>query len=128
MTSKIPDSNAQLSFLPFCPNEIIPSKFGATKEPCGYDFGFPEILQFFFLVVNTVAIIVAGQFGKCTLTCKFAFSWLYCISRGGLTLMMMMMIMIMTMTMAMMMTMTMMVMKMMMMSYLYGAFPKLSTP
>ena len=59
MTSKIPDSNAQLSFLPFCPNEIIPSKFGATKEPCGYDFGFPEILQFFFLVVNTVAIIVA---------------------------------------------------------------------
>ena len=128
MTSKIPDSNAQLSFLPLCPNEIIPSKSGATKEPCGYDFGFPEILQF-FLVDNTVAIIVAGQVGKCTLTCKFAFSWLYCISRGGLTLMMMMMmIMIMTMTMAMMMTMTMMVMKMMMMSYLYGAFPKLSTP
>ena len=127
MTSKIPESNAQLSFLPLCPNEIIPSKSGATKEPCGYDFGFPEILQFFFLVVNTVAIIVAGQVGKCTLTCKFAFSWLYCISRGGLTLMMMMMvIMIMTMTMAM--TMTMVVMKMMMMSYLYGAFPKLSTP
>ena len=92
------------------------------------DFGFPEILQFSFLAVNTVAIIVAGQVGKCTLICKFAFSWLYCISRGGLTLMMMMMIMIMTMTMAMMMTMTMMVMKMMMMSYLYGAFPKLSTP
>ena len=92
------------------------------------DFGFPEILQFFFLVDNTVAIIVAGQVGKCTLTCKFAFSWLYCISRGGLTLMMMMMIIIMTMTMAMMMTMTMMVMKMMMISYLYDAFPKLSTP
>ena len=92
------------------------------------DFGFPEILQFFFLAVNTVAIIVAGQVGKCTLICKFAFSWLYCISRGGLTLMMMMVIMIMTMMMAMMMTMTMMVMKMMMISYLYDAFPKLSTP
>ena len=92
------------------------------------DFGFPEILQFFFLAVNTVAIIVAGQVGKCTLICKFAFSWLYCISRGGLTLMMMMVIMIMTMMMAMMITMTMMVMKMMMISYLYDAFPKLSTP
>ena len=92
------------------------------------DFGFPEILQFFFLAVNAVAIIVAGQVGKCTLICKFAFSWLYCISRGGLTLMMMMVIMIMTMMMAMMITMTMMVMKMMMISYLYDAFPKLSTP
>ena len=108
--------------------KLYPVILEQQKEPCGYGFGFPEILQFFFLAVNTVAIIVAGQVGKCTLTCKFAFSWLYCISRGGLTLMMMMMIMIMTMTMAMMMTMTMMVMKMMMMSYLYGAFPKLSTP
>ena len=104
--------------------KLYPVILEQQKEPCGYDFGFPEILQFFFLAVNTVAIIVAGQVGKCTLTCKFAFSWLYCISRGGLTLMMMMM---MT-TMTMMMTMTMMVTKMMMMSYLYGVFPKLSTP
>ena len=98
--------------------KLYPVFLEQQKEPCGYDFGFPEILQFFFIAVNTVAIIVAGQVRKCTLTCKFAFSWLYCISRGGLTLMMMMM----------MMTMTMMVMKMMMMSYLYGVFPKLSTP
>ena len=102
--------------------KLYPVSLEQQKEPCGYDFGFPEILQFFFLVVNTVAIIVAGQVGKCTLTCKFAFSWLYCISRGGSTLMMMMMIMIMTMTMAMM------AMMMKMTSYLYGAFPKLSTP
>ena len=101
--------------------KLYPVNLEQQKEPCGYDFGFPEILQFFFLAVNTVAIIVAGQVGKCTLTCKFAFSWLYFISRGGLTLMMMMMMTTMTMTM-------MMTMMVMMMSYLYGAFPKLRTP
>ena len=120
---------SSVSFL-FVQMKLYPVSLGQQRSHVD-DFGFPEILQFFFLAVNTVAIIVAGQVGKCTLICKFAFSWLYCISRGGLTLMMMMVIMIMTMMMAMMMmmmTMTMMVMKMMMISYLYDAFPKLSTP
>ena len=53
LTGKIPDSNAQVSFLPLCSNEIIPSKFGAIKGAIYVDMiSFPKKVDLVVLLFN----------------------------------------------------------------------------